>query len=98
MSFRKSSRRRNGSKSEVLPKPNARRRCTPAPSRVGLALTRRLMGRMDISFSYVQVNYDCVGKVPVGHALSTWTPVSKYKRAHLSFGKGKEAEDVAPRR
>src|SRR5262245_48106451 len=33
MSLRKSSRRRNGSKSAVVPKPNARRRCTPAPSR-----------------------------------------------------------------
>src|SRR5712692_4856308 len=48
MSLRKSSRRRKGSKSEVLPKPNARRRCTPAPSRVGLALMSRLTGRMDM--------------------------------------------------
>src|SRR6266567_2106217 len=48
MSLRKSSRRRNGSKSEVAPKPNARRRCTPAPSRVGLALMRRFTGRIDI--------------------------------------------------
>src|SRR5437868_2394977 len=48
MSLRKSSRRRNGSKSDVAPKPNARRRCTPAPSRVGLALTSRFTGRMDI--------------------------------------------------
>src|SRR5579884_840084 len=48
MSLRKSSRRRNGSKSEVLPKPNARRRCTPAPSRVGLDLMSRFTGRMDI--------------------------------------------------
>src|SRR5207244_576957 len=35
-------------KSDVLPKPNARRKCTPAPSRVGLDRTRRLTGRMDI--------------------------------------------------
>ena len=51
MSLRKSSSSRNGSKSDVLPKPNARRRCTPAPSRVGLALMSRLTGRMDIVFS-----------------------------------------------
>src|SRR5437588_8959884 len=48
MSLRKSSKRRNGSKSVVLPKPNARRRCTPAPSSVGFALTSRLTGRMDM--------------------------------------------------
>src|SRR5947208_881240 len=48
MSLRKSSSRRNGSTSDVGAKPNARRRCTPAPSRVGLALTSRLTGRMDI--------------------------------------------------
>src|SRR5437016_1006709 len=51
MSLRKSSRRRNGSKSEVLSKPKARRRCTPAPSRVGLALISRLIGRIDILVS-----------------------------------------------
>src|SRR4051812_40283853 len=51
MSLRKSSRRRNGSKSDVAPKPNARRRCTPAPSRVGLALTSRFTGRIDIGTS-----------------------------------------------
>jgi len=34
-------KKRNGSKSEVLPKPNARRRCTPAPSSVGLDFTSR---------------------------------------------------------
>src|SRR6266571_6385376 len=54
MSLRKSSSRRNGSKSDVLPKPNARRRCTPAPSRVGLALISRLMGRIDMLVSQVQ--------------------------------------------
>src|SRR5882762_8733265 len=48
MSLRKSSRSRNGSKSDVLPKPNARRRWTPAPSRVGLDLMSRLTGRIDI--------------------------------------------------
>src|ERR1700730_10075198 len=48
MSLRKSSRRRNGSKSDVLPKPNARRRCTPAPSSVGLDLISRLTGRIDM--------------------------------------------------
>src|SRR6202034_2383195 len=37
-----------GSKSDVLPKPNARRRCTPAPSMVGLALTTRFTGRRDM--------------------------------------------------
>src|ERR1700731_1303591 len=48
MSLRKSSRRRKGSKSEVLPKPNARRRCTPAPSRAGLDLMSRMTGRRDM--------------------------------------------------
>src|ERR1700691_1200724 len=52
MSLRKSSRSRNGSKSEVLPKPKARRRCTPAPSRVGLDLMSRLTGRMDMGASW----------------------------------------------
>src|SRR6266403_3241540 len=51
ISLRKSSRRRNGSKSDVLPKPKARRKCTPAPSRVGLDLINRLMGRSDILVS-----------------------------------------------
>src|SRR6266853_3888367 len=51
MSLRKSSRSRNGSKSDVLPKPKARRKCTPAPSRVGLDLINRLMGRSDIFVS-----------------------------------------------
>src|SRR6266849_176953 len=51
MSLRKSSRRRNGSKSEVLPKPKARRKCTPAPSSVGLDLMRRLTGRRDMDAS-----------------------------------------------
>src|SRR6202050_5488827 len=51
-SLRKSSSSRKGSKSDVLPKPNARRRCTPAPSRVGLAFTRRFTGRMDIPKVY----------------------------------------------
>src|SRR5216117_3327698 len=53
MSLRKSSSNRNGSKSEVLPKPNARRKCTPAPSVVGFDLINRLIGRMDISIFYV---------------------------------------------
>src|SRR6266849_9287228 len=48
MSLRKSSRRRNGSKSDVAPKPNARRRRTPAPSTVGLAFTRRFTRLVDI--------------------------------------------------
>src|ERR1700704_3431470 len=48
MSLRKSSSRRNGSKSDVLPKPNARRKWTPAPSRVGLALISRLIGLRDM--------------------------------------------------
>src|ERR1039457_411412 len=48
MSLRKSSNSRNGSKSDVLPKPKARRRCTPAPSRVGLDLITRFMCRRDI--------------------------------------------------
>src|SRR5438874_5982213 len=54
MSLRKSSRRRKGSKSDVLPKPKARRRCTPAPSRVGLALMSRLTGRMDMLASFAE--------------------------------------------
>jgi hypothetical protein len=33
--------------SEVLPNPKARRRCTPAPSMVRLALMRRFTGRID---------------------------------------------------
>src|ERR1700685_760325 len=48
MSLRKSSRSKNGSKSLVLSKPNARRRCTPAPSIVGLDLIIRFTGRIDI--------------------------------------------------
>src|SRR5579883_2033607 len=51
MSLRKSSSRRNGSKSDVLPNPNARRRWTPAPSRVGLALMSRCTGRIDMVVS-----------------------------------------------
>src|SRR5436309_5849060 len=51
MSLRKSSRRRNGSNSDGSPKPKARRRCTPAPSSVGLERTSRLTGRMDIRAS-----------------------------------------------
>src|SRR4051812_8149765 len=47
LSLRKSSRRRNGSKSEVLPKPKARLKWTPAPSRVGLDFIKRVTGRMD---------------------------------------------------
>src|ERR1700688_2156559 len=50
MSLRKSSKSRNGSKSDVFPKPNARRKCTPAPSMVGLALMSRFTGRIDMSF------------------------------------------------
>src|SRR5580704_8455467 len=42
---------RDGSKSDVLPNPKARRRCTPAPSSVGLNLMSRLTGRMDILVS-----------------------------------------------
>src|SRR5580700_6564930 len=52
MSLRKSSSKRNGSKSEVLPNPNARRKCTPAPSRVGLDLISFLTGRIDIPAVY----------------------------------------------
>src|ERR1700690_3926817 len=55
MSLRKSSRSRNGSKSDVLPNPNARRRCTPAPSRVGLDLMSRLTGRRDMLGSSTEV-------------------------------------------
>src|SRR4030081_211128 len=57
MSFRKSSSSRNGSKSDVFPKPKARRRCTPAPSRVGLDLTSRLTGRMDILASSTESTF-----------------------------------------
>src|SRR5436309_6067043 len=52
MSLRKSSSRRKGSNSDGSPKPKARRRCTPAPSSVGLERTSRLTGRMDIEASY----------------------------------------------
>src|SRR5262245_52825351 len=54
MSLRKSSRRRKGSKSDVLPKPNARRSRTPAPSSAGLDLLSRLTGRIDIFGSPTQ--------------------------------------------
>src|SRR6267142_5130176 len=54
MSLRKSSSSRNGSKSEVLPKPNARRRCTPAPSNVGFEEMTRLTGRRDIRRSFLR--------------------------------------------
>src|SRR5262249_20977572 len=47
-SLRKSSSSRNGSNSVVSPKPKARRRCTPAPSRVGLDDAMRLTGRIDM--------------------------------------------------
>src|SRR5579862_1279859 len=47
-SLRKSSSRRKGSKSAVLPKPKARRRCIPAPSIAGLALTRHFTARIDM--------------------------------------------------
>src|SRR5947207_14063860 len=46
-SFRKSSNSSNGSNSVGSPKPNARRRWTPAPSRVGRDWATRLTGRMD---------------------------------------------------
>src|SRR5258708_34804852 len=52
MSLRKSSRRRKGSKSVVLPKPNARRRWTPAPSVVGFDLMTLWTGRMDMLGSF----------------------------------------------
>src|SRR5262245_57749314 len=48
LSLRKSSKSRNGSKSMVLPNPNARRRWTPAPSIVGFDWLTRLMALMDI--------------------------------------------------
>src|ERR1041385_3223733 len=48
LSLRKSSSSRNGSNSLVSPKPKARRRCTPAPSSVGLDWMIFLTGRMDI--------------------------------------------------
>src|SRR6267142_754290 len=51
MSFRKSSNSKNGSKSDVFPKPKARRKCTPAPSRVGLDFASRFTGRMDMLVS-----------------------------------------------
>src|SRR5499426_3625273 len=54
MSLRKSSRRRKGSKSDVLPNPNARRNRTPAPSSAGLDLLSRLIGRIDIFGSPTQ--------------------------------------------
>src|SRR5499426_3405234 len=54
MSLRKSSRSRNGSKSDVLPNPNARRSRTPAPSSAGLDLLSRLTGRIDIFGSPTQ--------------------------------------------
>src|ERR1035441_4679382 len=52
-SFRKSSRSRNGSNSDVLPNPKARRKRTPAPFRVGFASISRRTGLSDIMVSPV---------------------------------------------
>src|SRR6185503_17320518 len=51
LSLRKSSSSRNGSNSLVSPKPKARRRCTPAPSMVGLDSMIFFTGRMDMTLS-----------------------------------------------
>src|SRR6185436_12483310 len=48
LSLRKSSKSRNGSNSLVSPKPKARRRCTPAPSVVGVDWLTRLTARIDM--------------------------------------------------
>src|SRR5580698_10462093 len=61
MSLRKSSRRRKGSKSVVLPKPKARRRWTPAPSMVGLDLMTLWTGRMDMVCSFRLDEEECSG-------------------------------------
>src|SRR4051812_5559892 len=77
MSFRKSSKRRNGSNSEVLPKPKARRKCTPAPSMAGFALIMRLIGRKDILFFLDQsLNFS-----PVEHAVN----LEILSTCHVSF-------------
>src|SRR5678809_115035 len=60
MSLRKSSRRRNGSKSDVFPNPKARFSRTPAPSSVGLDLLRRLIGRIDILASNAFVRFSAI--------------------------------------
>src|SRR5208283_620370 len=75
MSLRKSSRSRKGSKSEVLPNPKARRKCTPAPSRVGLERTSRLMGRRDIltSSGRVYLVYRC-SATPPRTSRDFWNP------------------------
>src|ERR1700722_7432404 len=82
-SLRKSSRRRKGSNSDVLPKPNARRRCTPAPSRVGLDLMSRLTGRMDNLASYAEGS--------VFHCTAHASPCEKLNRqasrGHQPFGR-----------
>src|SRR5438874_4979211 len=79
MSLRKSSRRRKGSKSEVLPNPNARRRCTPAPSSVGLDLISRLTGLMDI----LLLDY---GRAPGTHG--SLHELTRRPRAELRPGAG----------
>src|SRR5215469_2010361 len=79
MSLRKSSSRRNGSKSVVLPKPNARRRCTPAPSMVGLERISFLTGRRDIvafSFKVSRLGDDLLPNVELvgmGGRMAFWT-------------------------
>src|SRR5579862_61776 len=70
MSLRKSSSSRNGSYSDVLPKPKARRRWTPAPSRVGLDLTIFLTGRSDISHRFRLVPKDSTATLSPKWGLS----------------------------
>src|SRR5208283_130348 len=61
---------RNGSNSDVLPKPNALRRCTPAPSRVGFALTSRFTGRMDMGASLTCTEEPATDTLPRSQSLS----------------------------
>src|SRR5579871_3257256 len=95
MSLRKSSSRRNGSKSEVLPKPNARRKCTPAPSRVGLASLSRRMGRIDI------FAFQLESTVSLFIESSNRTElVSRHaaEQRNQTFGHGGMREDCVPQR
>src|SRR5579871_6805915 len=71
MSLRKSSSKRNGSKSEVLPKPKARRKCTPAPSKVGLASLSRRMGRIDMFAFQLRVTVSLFNAASNRNGVST---------------------------
>src|SRR5262245_6781258 len=100
MSLRKSSRSRNGSKSDVAPKPNARRRCTPAPSSVGLALISRLIGRMDMvrSLSVVARPGHRAAGPPLWYSIRSAAPDGPFPHeALVNAGRGQPPAPEASR-